>query len=153
MSNSATTWTVACQAPLSSTISQSLLKFIFNESLMLSNHLIPCRPFSFCPQFFPASDSFSMSRLFASSGQSIGASASVLPMNIQGWFPLGLTRLIEAVSRSWPPPKEGSKWRQNSHGIQFHHFMANRWENNGNSERLYFLGLQSHCGQWLPPWN
>ena len=31
------------------------------------------------------------------------------------------------------------------HGIQFHHFMANRWVNNGNSDRLYFLGLQNHC--------
>ena len=31
-------------------------------------------------------------------------------------------------------------------GIQFHNFMANRWGNNGNSERLYFLGLQNHCG-------
>ena len=50
-------------------------------------------PFSFCPQSFPSSGSFPVSRLFASSGQSIGAlvSASVLPMNIQGWFPLGLT--------------------------------------------------------------
>ena len=47
-------------------------------------------PFS-CPQSFPASGSFPMSRLFASGGQSIGVSASVLPMNIQGWFPLGLT--------------------------------------------------------------
>ena len=99
MSNSATPWTVACQAPLSSTISQSLLKFMFIESLMLSNHLIPCRPFSFCLQFFPASDSFSMSRLFASSGQSIGASASVLPMNIQGRFPLELTGLISLLSK------------------------------------------------------
>ena len=99
MSNSATPWTVAFQAPLSSTISQSLLKFMFIESLMLSNHLIPCRPFSFCLQFFPASDSFSMSRLFASSGQSIGASASVLPMNIQGWFPLELTGLISLLSK------------------------------------------------------
>ena len=97
MSNSATPWTVACQAPLSSTISQSLLKFMFIESLMLSNHLILCCPFSFCRQSFPASDSFSMSRLFASSGQSIGASASVLPMNIQGWFPSGLTGLISLL--------------------------------------------------------
>ena len=50
-------------------------------------------PFSSCPQSFPASGSFPMSKLFASGGQSIGASASasVLPMNIQGWFPLGLT--------------------------------------------------------------
>ena len=53
-------------------------------------------PFSSCPQSFPASGSFSMSWLFASGGQSIGASASgsVLPMNIQGGFPSGLTGFI-----------------------------------------------------------
>ena len=51
-------------------------------------------PFSSCPQSFPASGSFPMSQLFTSSGQRIGASASVLPMNIQGWFPLVLTGLI-----------------------------------------------------------
>ena len=52
--------------------------------------------FSFCLQFFSASGSFPMSWLFASGGQNIGASASapVLPMNIQGWFPLELTGLI-----------------------------------------------------------
>ena len=50
--------------------------------------------FSFCLQSFPASESFPMSQLFASGGQSIGDSASVLPMNVQGWFPLGLTGLI-----------------------------------------------------------
>ena len=55
----------------------------------------------FCLQFFPASRSFPMSQLFASSGQCIGASASksVLPMNIQGWFPLGLTGLISLLSK------------------------------------------------------
>ena len=51
-------------------------------------------PFSFCLQPSPALGSFLMSQLFASGGQSIGASASVLPMNIQDWFPLGLTGLI-----------------------------------------------------------
>ena len=53
-------------------------------------------PFSSCLQSFPASGSFLMSWLFASSGKSTGASASasVLPMNIQDWFPLGLTSLI-----------------------------------------------------------
>jgi len=57
-------------------------------------------PFS-CLQSFPASRSFSMSQLFTSGGQSIGASASasVLPMNIQGWFPLGLTSLISLLSK------------------------------------------------------
>ena len=58
-------------------------------------------PFSFCLQSFSASGSFPMSWLFPSSGQSNGASASasVLPMNIQGWFPLGLTRLISLWSK------------------------------------------------------
>ena len=58
-------------------------------------------PFSPCHQSFPTSGSFPMSRLFASGGQNIGASAleSVLPMNIQGWFPLGLTGLISLQSR------------------------------------------------------
>ena len=53
-------------------------------------------PFSSCPQFFPASGSFPMSQLFTLGGQSVGisASASGLPINIQGWFPLGLTDLI-----------------------------------------------------------
>ena len=58
-------------------------------------------PFSSCLQYFPASGSFPMSQLFISGGQSIGtsASASVLPMNIQGWFPLGLTGLISLLSK------------------------------------------------------
>ena len=58
-------------------------------------------PFSSCPQSFPASGSFQMSQLFTSGGQSIGvsASASVLPMNIQNWFPLGLTSLISLQSK------------------------------------------------------
>ena len=56
-------------------------------------------PFSFCIQSFPASGSFLMSRLFASGGQSIGASASVLPMNIQGWCPLVLTGLVSLLSK------------------------------------------------------
>ena len=61
--------------------------------------LILCPHFSFCPQSLPASESFPMSWLFASGGQSIGALASVLPMNIQGWFPLGLTGLISLQSK------------------------------------------------------
>ena len=43
--------------------------------------------------------------------------------------------------------------RKTNHGIQSHHFMANRWGNNGNSDKLYFLGLQNHCRWWLQPWN
>ena len=57
----------------------------------------PVIPFSSCLQSFPASESFPMSRLFASSGQSTGASASVLPMSIQSWFPFGLIGLISLL--------------------------------------------------------
>ena len=58
-------------------------------------------PFSSCPQSFPASGSFQMSQLFASGGQSIGvsASASVLPVNIQDWSPLGWTGWISLQSK------------------------------------------------------
>ena len=41
--------------------------------------------------------------------------------------------------------------QKTNHGIWSHHFIANRWRNNGNSERLYFLGLQNHCRWWLWP--
>ena len=69
-----------------------------------SHPLLPCLQspaFSSCLQSFPASGSFPMSWLFASGGQSIGASASgsVLTVNIQGWFPLGLTSLISLLSK------------------------------------------------------
>jgi len=83
----------------SSTISWSLLKFMFIESVMLFNHLILCSPFSFCLQTFPTSMSFPMSQLCASGGQSIGASATVLPMNIQDWLPLRLTGWSPCCSR------------------------------------------------------
>ena len=58
-------------------------------------------PFSSCPQSLPASGSFPMSEFFASGGQSIGvsASASVLPMNIQDWSPLGWTGLLSLQSK------------------------------------------------------
>ena len=147
---------VACQAYLSFTISQCLLKFMSIESVMLSKHLILCRPllllplistppslsiadsrnllklmsiksvvqcfsfamknkwvficsenstscvvpFSSCLQSLPKSGSFPVSQFFASGSQSIGvsASSSVLPMNIQDSFPLGLTDLTRLWS-------------------------------------------------------
>ena len=71
------------------------------ELVMPSNNLILCRPFSSCLQSFPASGSFPVSQLVASGGQSVGAlaSASVLPMSIQGWFASGLTGLISLLSK------------------------------------------------------
>ena len=84
-----------------STISQSLLKFLSIESVMVSSHLILCCLLLLLPSLFPTSGSFPASQFFISGGQSIGASASaaVLPMNIQGWFPLGLTSLISLQSK------------------------------------------------------
>ena len=70
-----TPWTAAGHASLSFTSSWHLLKFMSIESVMPSNYLILCCPFSSCPQSFPASGSFPMSWLFASGGQSIGALA------------------------------------------------------------------------------
>ena len=98
-----TPWTTALQASRAFMVSWSLLKLMFTESVMPSNHLILCCPFSSCLWSFPASGSFLMSWLFASCGQSIGASASasVLLINIQGLFPLGLVGLISLLSKEF----------------------------------------------------
>ena len=79
----------------------------------------PIAPFSSCLQSFPASGSFLMSQLFTSGGQSIGvsASASVLPMNIQGWFPLGWTSLITLQSK-------GLSWVFSNTTVQKHQFFS-----------------------------
>ena len=98
----ATPWTAACQASLSIANSQNLLKLMSIKSVMPYNHFILCRPFT-CLQFFPASESFLISQLFAPDGQNFGvsASASVLPMNTQDSFPLGLTGLISLLSKGF----------------------------------------------------
>ena len=95
-------WTTACQASLSITNSRSLLSLMSIELVMPSNHLILCHPLLLLPSSFPASGSFPVSRLFAAGDWSFRtlASESVLPMNIQGWFPLGLTGLIALLSSS-----------------------------------------------------
>ena len=71
---------------------------------MRSSHLILCHPLFLLPSTFPSIRSFPMNWLFSTGVQSIGvvASASVLPMNIEGWFPLGLTGLISLLSK-WLP--------------------------------------------------
>ena len=91
--------TAACQASQSLTIYWSLPEFMTNESVMPSND--PLSPSSPSALIFPASGSFPVSQLFASGGQSIGASASasVLPKTIYSWFSLGLTGLISLLSK------------------------------------------------------
>ena len=95
----ATPWAAAHRASLSFTISQSLLTFMSIELVMLSNLSSSATPFSFCLQSLPTSGLFQ--RPFVSGGQSIGASASasVLPVDIQGWFPIGLIVLISLHTR------------------------------------------------------
>ena len=100
-----TQWTAVCQAYLSFTISQSLLKFMSIELVILSNQLI-----LYCPLLLLSSNlsqhqdlfqwpgSFPMSQLFTSGGQSIGTSTSVLPVDKKGWFPL-LTNLVSFLSK------------------------------------------------------
>ena len=88
--------------------------------------------FSSCPQAFPASRSFPMSRLFVSGGQSTGVSvlASVLPVNIKGWFPLGLTGLISLLFKEL--------WRVfSSIAIQKHQFSGAQLSFWPNSSDLY----------------
>ena len=86
-------------ASLSFTISWSLLKLMSIESMMPSNHLILCCPLLLLPSIFLIKAICPVNQLFTSGSQSIGALASVLPRNIQGWFPLGLTGLISLLSK------------------------------------------------------
>ena len=98
-----TLWTAACQASLPITNSQNLLKLMSIASVMLCNDHMLCRPLLLCLQSLPASGSFLMSQFFTSGGQSIGvsASASILPVNIQDWFPLGWTGWISLQSKGF----------------------------------------------------
>ena len=82
-------------------------------------------PFSACPQIFPASGSFPIIQLFASGGRNIGASASILPMNIWGWILLGLSSLNSLLS-------EGLSRVFSSTTVQKHQFFSSQpslWSN------------------------
>ena len=90
------------------------------------SHPLLIVPFSSCLQSLPASGSFLMSHLFASDGQSIGASVSVLPINIQNWFPLVLTGLINLQSKGL-----------SSTAIRKHQFLSTQLSLGSNSQHLY----------------
>ena len=127
-------WTVARQASLSITISQSLHKLMSIELVMPSNHLILCCPLLLLPSIFPSIRVFPMSQFFASGGQSIGvsASASVLPMNTQDWFPLGWTGWLTLQSKGL------SRVFSNT-TVQKHHFFSTQLS----------LWSNSHIYTWL----
>ena len=127
-------WTAAHQASVCFTISLSLLKFMAIESVMLSNHFIFCLCLFSCLPSFPASESFPVSQLFASGGQNCGASpsASVLPVNIQGWFPLRWTGFISMQSKGLSRVFSSTAvWRHQFFGAQA------------------FLWSNSHISIWL----
>ena len=128
-----TPWTTAHQALLSFSISRSWLKLMSIESVLPSNHLTFWRPLLLLPSIFP-SRYFPMSWLFASGDQSIGtsASASVLPMNIQDWFPLGLAGLISLNSK-------GLSGVFSSSTIQKHQFLCTQPS----------LGSSSYICTWI----
>ena len=156
----ATPWTAAPQASLSFTISWRLLKVMPIESMMPSNHLLLVAPFSSCPQSSPASGSFPMWQFFASGGQNIGASAPVLPMNIQGWFPLGLTGLNFPLQCSClENPRDRGAWWAAIYGVAQSRTQLKRlssssskwWNKIGDSD-----GLDSchypHSTWWVSWW-
>ena len=112
----ATPWTAACQASMSFINSQSLLKLVSIELVMLSN---PSHPL---PPSFPFAFHLPSTRVFfqwvgSSGGQSIGAlaSASVFTTSIQGWFPLGLTGLISLLSKG--PSRVSSSTTMRKHQL------------------------------------
>ena len=94
-----TRWTIAPQASLSFTISMHLLKLMSIESVMPSNRLILCWPLLLLPSILPSIKVFSNESTLHIRWQSFGTSVSVLPMNIQGWFSVGLTGLISLPSK------------------------------------------------------
>ena len=98
---SSSSWSHGLQASLSLAISWGLLKLMSIESAMPTNHLTICHLLLLLSSIFPRIRVFSMSQLFTSGGQSIGASASasVLPMSTQDWFPLGWTGWISLQSK------------------------------------------------------
>ena len=135
---------------LSFTISQSLLKLMSIESVMPSNHLIPCLPLLFLPSIFPSIRVFFNRWFFASRSQSIGASASVLPVNIQGWFPLGLSSLISLLSNGLQRELISFGFTQVSHlcneGVQHHQWFSTLLAHWNDAESHY-----KQTNTWILP--
>ena len=69
------------------------------------------------------------------------------------WQKAGTKEPLDESEIEWKSWLKTQRSKSEDHGIRSHHFMANRWGNNGNSDRVYFLGLQNHCRWWLQSWN
>ena len=125
LSDSATPWTAARQTSLSITNSQSLPKLMSIESVMPSNHLLLCVPFSSSLQSFPASGSFQMSQLFTSGGQSIGQ------LYAYNW------------RRKWQPTPVLLSGKSHGQRSMVDHSPWGRKESD-TTEQLHFISLQMH---------
>ena len=139
-----TPWTAAHQASLFFSIFQSLLKFMSNKSVVLSNHLI-----LYCPLLRLHSIIWSiwvfsqMSQFFPSVSQSIGAlaSASIFPINIQGWFHLGLTALISLPSKGLSRVFSSTTiWK-----FQLFSTQPSLWSNSHNCKHDYWKNHRFDC--------
>ena len=140
----ATPWIASHQASLSITNSQNPLKPMAIESVMPSKHLIPCHPFSSCPQSLPASGSFPLNQFFTSGGQSIGVSASTsaLPVNTQDWSPLGWTGWISLQSKGL------SRVFSNTM-VQKHRFFGAQFSSQSNSHPYMTTGKTIALTRWI----
>ena len=141
--------TAAHQASWSLTVSQSLFKLMSTESVMLPNHhLIPCLPLLLLSSVFPSIRVFphwvGCSHQVAKESIGVSASALVLPMNIQGWFPLGLTDLIclqtKGLSRVF---SSTTVWKHQFFGAQpqLRTLECPKWTSGGIGH--WILGLKS----------
>ena len=140
------------------TIFWSLCKFMAIESVMPSNHLIPCCPLLLLPSIFSASGSFPMSQLFVLGGQNIGAStsASVLPVNIQDWFIswsiVALQCCESAICIHTPPPS----WSSFSPHPQSHSCRSSQSTklsslgSTGASHQLFYTWYCIYINPYLP---
>ena len=132
MSNSVIPWTAAHQASLAITNSQSSLKLMSIESVMASNHLILCRPFLLLPSIFFSIRVFSKESVLHIRRPSIGVSAlaSVLPVNIQDWSPLGWTGLTSLQSQGLSRVFSNTTVQKHQFfGAHFSLYKGKRWRN------------------------
>ena len=132
VSDSVASRTAAHQVSLSFIISQNLLKLMSIKLVMPSNHLVLRPRLLLLPSIFPSIRVFSNESLFTSGIQSTWASASVLPINIQGWFPLGWTGWISLQSK-------GLSRVISSTTVQKHQLFSSQ----------YSLWSSSHIHTWL----
>ena len=122
-------------------LTQTLVHWV-NDAMQPAHSLSPA--FCSCPHSFPASGSFPMSLLFTSGNQSIrvSASASALPMNIQGWFPLGLTGLISLLFK-------GLSRVFSSTTVQKYQFFSTQLSLWSNSHICTWLLDNHHCFDYM----